>query len=62
MAKSDNSETLEGIGQEIKFNPPAILEKTQAKYGGAKAKKQRIAILLSKGRRAGLKTPPRKTV
>lgn len=60
MAKSDNAETLEGIGQELKFNPPAITEKTRAKYGNDKARKQRIAVLLSKARRAGLKTPPRK--
>lgn len=44
---------LEAVGHEIKHNPPKILAHTRKKFGAADAKKQRIAILLSKARREG---------
>jgi hypothetical protein len=46
---------LEKIGHELKVNPPRILAKTRAKKGAKRANKQRVAILLSKARRAGAK-------
>ena len=44
---------LSGIGSELKDNPPAILAKTRRKKGVGVADKQRVAILLSKARKAG---------
>ncbi len=55
-----SKDILEGVGQEMKANPPAQLAKTAAKFGPEKAKKQRVAILLSKAKRSGAKIPPRK--
>ncbi len=48
---------LEGIGHELKANPPQILAHTRRKFGPTRAKAQRKAILLSKARRAGLHIP-----
>lgn len=60
---ADNSrDILNSVGQEMKTNPPAILAKTRTKQGPAMANKQRVAILLSKARKAGAKIPPKKTV
>lgn len=42
---------------EIKKNPPGVLAKTAAKKGPAAANKQRVAIGLSKARRAGARIP-----
>lgn len=50
MAKSS---VLEAVGHEMKVNPPKILAHTARKFGRADAKKQRVAILLSKARKAG---------
>ncbi len=47
---------LESIGHELKENPPKILAHTRAKFGAADAGRQRTAILLSKARKAGLKS------
>ncbi len=52
-----DSDILEDVGHEIKTNPPAILGKTAAKYGPGRASKQRVAILLSKARKAGASVP-----
>lgn len=41
---------LRSIGQELKDNPPKVLEKTRRKKGAKAANKQRVAILLSKAR------------
>ena len=49
--KMPSRPALQAAGHEIKENPPAILEKTAKKKGKSAAKKQRIAILLSKARR-----------
>lgn len=54
MADDDKLST---IGREMKENPPAILRATRRKFGVARAKKQRTAILLSKARQAGVKIP-----
>ena len=42
--------------RELKEDPPAILAKTRRKKGATAAKKQRIAILLSKARKDGART------
>lgn len=47
-------------GKEMSDNPPSQLAKTAAKFGPDRAKKQRVAILLSKAKRGGAKIPPRK--
>lgn len=55
---------LESVGTELKENPPEILKQTAKKFGAARAKKQRTAILLSKARRQGAKIPqnPRRSL
>lgn len=55
MASAADSDKLEAIGKELKENPPAIINATRRKFGAARAEKQRKAILLSKGRQAGVK-------
>jgi hypothetical protein len=45
------------VGAELRDNPPRILAKTRAAKGPEAAEKQRVAILLSKSRRAGAKIP-----
>lgn len=57
---SPTKKIIEGVGQEMKSNPPSQLAKTAAKFGPAIAKKQRVAILLSKAKGRGAKIPPRK--
>ena len=54
---NDADDKLEAIGHEMKVNPPAILNSTRRKFGAARAEKQRKAILLNKGRQAGVKVP-----
>lgn len=55
MKKSKSQSTLKRIGHELKVNPPRILAKTAKKKGKAAADRQRVAILLSKARKAGAK-------
>ena len=43
------------MGREVKQNPPKIVKHTAAKFGAARAAKQRTAIVLDKARRAGAK-------
>ena len=50
---SKRESILSRIGKEIKENPPKVLEKTRRKKGKKAAEKQRVAILLSKARKAG---------
>lgn len=47
------SGALQRAGREMKENPPAILAKTARKSGKKRAKKQKVAILLSKARNGG---------
>ena len=54
MAKSS---ILESVGSEMKNNPPSILKTTERKFGIARAKKQKTAILLSKARKSGARVP-----
>lgn len=51
MKSSDD--IVSGVADELKTNPPAILASTVRKFGQQRANKQRIAILLSKSRKAG---------
>lgn len=42
---------IKSAGHEMKENPPRVLAHTAKKFGKAKAKKQRVAIMLAKARR-----------
>ena len=53
--KTKSKKILSRVGKELKKNPPKILAKTTKKKGKAQAQKQRVAILLSKARKAGAK-------
>lgn len=55
-------DALETAGKEIKENPPQILASTRRKFGADRAKKQRIAILLSKARKLGGAIPKPKSL
>ena len=57
MATTKTKQVLSKFGKEMKKNPPKILAKTAKKKGKKQAEKQRVAILLSKARRAGAKIP-----
>lgn len=48
---------IEVAGHEMKVNPPKILAHTAKKFGKARMKKQKTAILLSKARETGAKIP-----
>ena len=48
---------IEAAGHEIKENPPKILAHTAKKFGKARAKKQKTAIILAKARKEGAKIP-----
>ncbi|MDZ4210039.1 MAG: hypothetical protein U1C56_02565 [Candidatus Curtissbacteria bacterium] len=50
-----SAQVMEGIGHEMKVNPPKILAKTKKRSGVKRAEAQRRAILLSKARRRGVK-------
>lgn len=54
---ASNPTILENIGKELKNNPPKILANTTKKFGVARAKKQKTAILLNKARRVGANIP-----
>jgi len=49
----DTDQIIASTAREIKTNPPAILAKTERKFGAGAAERQRKAILLNKSRRAG---------
>ena len=55
--KSKTKAILKNVGDELKSNPPKVLAKTRRKSGAKRANKQRVAILLSKARRAGANIP-----
>lgn len=48
---------LRDIFHELEASPPKVLAKTRRKSGAARANKQRVAIALSKARRAGIPVP-----
>lgn len=43
--------SIEAAGKELKANLPKQLAKTAKKFGSADAKRQRVAIMLSKARK-----------
>lgn len=53
MAKYPSASKIEAAGHEIKQNPPKILAHTAKKFGKADAKRQRVAIMMSKARKSG---------
>lgn len=55
MADENDRGILESVGHELKENPPKVLAKTAKKSGLMRAKKQKVAILLSKARARGAK-------
>ena len=55
MASKHARRVLNRIAHELKKNPPRVLAKTQRKKGKKAANKQRVAILLAKARRAGVR-------
>lgn len=58
---ADSKSILEGVGKELKDNPPSILASTRRKFGPARALKQKRAILLSKARKLGASVSPAKS-
>lgn len=52
MADYPAKSKIEAAGHEMKVNPPKQLAKTARKFGKERASKQRVAIMLSKARRA----------
>lgn len=42
---------IEAAGRELKANPPKQLAKTARKFGTASAKRQKVAIMMSKARK-----------
>lgn len=58
MSERDRAIT-ESVGRELRDNPPKQLAKTARKFGSERAAKQRVAILLSKSRKAGARIPQR---
>lgn len=55
--KKKTARLIEAAGHEMKQNPPKILARTTKKFGAKKAAKQRVAIMLSKARKAGANIP-----
>lgn len=56
-ALGKNESILESVGKELKDRPPRILKQTRRKKGKKQADRQRVAILLSKARKAGARIP-----
>jgi hypothetical protein len=55
--KTRTAKIIEGVGEELKENPPGVLERTKRRSGKAAAERQRRAILLSKARKRGADIP-----
>lgn len=55
--KTRTARILEDVGEELKENPPSVLETTRRRGGKAQAERQRRAILLSKARKRGADVP-----
>ena len=58
--KAKNAKLIEEAGHELKTNPPKILAKTARKSGAKRARKQKVAIMLSKARQAGASIPEKR--
>ena len=57
MNNKNSNGVVDSAFQEVNANPPSILKSTAKKFGIARAKKQQVAIALSKARKAGAKLP-----
>lgn len=57
MASKRSKSILKRSFAEVFGNEPKIVGQTRAKFGAKRAAKQKIAIALSKARRAGAKIP-----
>jgi len=44
---------VESAGHEMRMNPPSQLKKTAKKFGKKRSRKQAVAIMLNKARKAG---------
>ena len=44
---------------EVKHNTPRVVKKTRKKFGAKRARKQKVAIALSKARAGGARVPLR---
>ena len=55
--KTATERKLQAAGHEVKHDEPAIVGRTRRKFGAARAKKQKTAIILDKARRAGARIP-----
>jgi Family of unknown function (DUF6496) len=55
MTKSERK--VSAAFREVNRNEPGIVAHTRAKYGSRRAAKQKVAIALSKARKAGAKVP-----
>lgn len=58
IRKAKSRAIVKAAFHEIKHNPPAILAKTREQFGEERARRQAIAIGLSKARKAGAKLKP----
>lgn len=52
-AKRRGASIIQGVGHELKVNPPKVLAKTRRRKGAKAANRQRTAILLNKARDRG---------
>jgi hypothetical protein len=55
-----SQESIESAGSELKENPPRALAKTKRKKGKKAANKQKVAIMMSKARKADSRKRGRK--
>jgi hypothetical protein len=55
-------EIVDSVAHELAEKPPSVLASTRKKFGPAKAKAQKTAILLNKSRRMGAKIPKPKSM
>jgi len=59
MSKASDRAITEAAFHEVKHNEPRIVGHTRRKFGAAKAARQKVAIALSKSRKAGANIPQR---
>lgn len=53
MAKTKSDKIVERAFSEVEHNEPKIVAHTREKFGEKRAEKQKVAISLSKARKAG---------
>lgn len=55
--ETKSNKKVKAAFEEVYSNEPTVVEKTREKKGETQAKKQKVAIALSKARAAGAKIP-----